>query len=85
MGDDDKMRTIDELMWRLSTPEKLQVAADMVEKANADYQRLLLTLAELRAQRDAARVLVRESVGWLKASAANGTRAIARWDEEAER
>ena len=43
MGDDDKMRTIDELMWRLSTPEKLQVAADMVEKANARERPILMS------------------------------------------
>ena len=52
MGDDDKERAVDELVGQLSTPEKLQLAADMLGKVDADYQRVLLAFAAMRAQRD---------------------------------
>ena len=86
MGDDDKERAVDELVGQLSTPEKLQLAADTLGKVDADYQRVLLAFAAMRAQRDEARELVRGALKRISnyefVTVDQFRAAVARWDEE---
>ena len=79
------------LVGQLSTPEKLQLAADMLGKVDADYQRVLLAFAAMRAQRDEARARVRSIANGPLGNAAMSERIlsareiVARWDEEERR